>query len=457
MSAQRGKRVLIIVQNLPVPLDRRVWLECKALTAAGYDVSVICPKGPGDPPRQEIDGIHIHKYRPAPQADGVVGFVIEFVYSWLRTAWLSLVVRRRHKFDVIQACNPPDTYWLLAWLWRLRGVKFVYDQHDLNPELFISRFGTPSGLAATVQYKGLVWLERMTYRVADQVISTNESYRSIAIRRGERAPGDVTVVRSGPDTRRMRPIYPIPEARGGAEHLLAYLGIMGPQDGIDVVIDVMDELVHRRGRTGVHAVLMGFGDCLEDLKAQSTRLGLDDHVHFTGRVFSDSIATYLSAADLGLCPDRKTPLNDVSTMNKTMEYMSYCLPSVSFDLVETRVSAADTAVFVPSGDISAFADAVEQLLDDADARVAMGLAARERVVEHLDWRPQARAYVGVYDRLLLGAAAPDRDARPAGDDQPGTAHDHLLDDLGRPYVPLTDPVALAEFVRTRRAPGAAPA
>jgi glycosyltransferase involved in cell wall biosynthesis len=283
------------------------------------------------------------------------------------------------------------------------------------------------------------------------VISTNESYRSIAIRRGSREPEDVTVVRSGPDTRRMRPIHPPATARAGAPHLLAYLGIMGPQDGIDVVVDVRAELVHRRGRTDVHAVLMGFGDCLEDLKAQSTRLHLDDHIRFTGRVFSDTIAEYLSAADVGLCPDRKTPLNDVSTMNKTMEYMSYCLPSVSFDLVETRVSAGDTAVFVPSGDIAAFADAVEHLLDDADTRVAMGLAARARVVSELDWRPQARAYVGVYDRLLLGADAPDRsqDADDAGPEP-------ITDEAGRSYVALDDPAALAEFVRTRGAPAPPP-
>jgi glycosyltransferase involved in cell wall biosynthesis len=196
---------------------------------------------------------------------------------------------------------------------------------------------------------------------------------------------------------------------------------------------------------------MGFGDCLEDLKAQSTRLHLDDHIRFTGRVFSDTIAEYLSAADVGLCPDRKTPLNDVSTMNKTMEYMSYCLPSVSFDLVETRVSAGDTAVFVPSGDISAFADAVEHLLDDDEARVAMGLAARTRVVSELDWRPQARAYVGVYDRLLLGPDAPDRSQH--ADD---TGPQPTTDDAGRSYVPLDDPAALAEFVRARRAPSAQP-
>lgn len=441
----RERRVLMIVQNLPVPLDRRVWLECQALTRAGASVSVICPKGPDDPSRQEIDGISIYKYRPAPAASGLVGYVVEFVYSWLRTAWLSLVVWRDGHFDVIQACNPPDTYWALARLWKRRGVRFVFDQHDLNPELFISRFGRPTGLAARAQYRGLLWLEQMTYRTADHVISTNQSYRSIALSRGHRVDADVTVVRSGPDTARMRPVYPPTSVRAGADHLLVYLGIMGPQDGVDAVIDVMDELVHRRGRHGLHAVLLGFGDCLDDLRAQTARLGLDDHVRFTGRVGPDEIADHLSAADVGLCPDLKTPLNDLSTMNKTMEYMAYALPSVSFDLVETEVSAGRTALFVPSGDLHAFADAIERLLDDDDLRVRLGLAARARVVAELDWRQQATAYVGAFDRLFGGSGEID----PTSVVAPVALAGVLSGE--RELVPLDDEAEFARFVRDRRA------
>lgn len=394
------RRVLVIVQNLPVPLDRRVWLECQALAAQGYHVSVICPKGPGDPAFHEIDGIAIYKYRPAPEAKGLAGFALEFAYSWLRTAWLSQRVRRQQGFDVIQACNPPDTYWLLARLWRMRGVRFVFDQHDLNPELFLSRFGVPTSFGARLQYNGLRWLERMTYRSADHIISTNGSYKNIAITRGHRTSEDVTIVRSGPDTRVMRPVYPPSDLKEPGTYLLAYLGIMGPQDGVDRAVDVMEELVHRRGRTDVRAVLMGFGDCLEELRAQSTRLDLDDYITFTGRVGQREIAQYLSAADLGLGPDQNTPLNDLSTMNKTMEYMAFALPSVSFDLAETRVSGGDTAIYVPSGDITAFADAVEDLLDDPDRRAALGRAARERVSIELDWQAQAQAYVSVFDKVL---------------------------------------------------------
>ncbi len=443
------RRVLIIVQNLPVPLDRRVWLECKALTAQGYQVSVICPKGPGDPAYQELDGVAIYKYRPAREAQGIAGFVWEFAYSWLRTAGLSLKVRRRQGFDVIQACNPPDTYWLLALLWRWRGVRFVFDQHDLNPELFLSRFGEPTSLPARIQYNGLRWLERRTYRVSDHVISTNGSYRGVAMTRGGLPATDITIVRSGPDTRVMRPVLPPAGLKQPGTFLLAYLGIMGPQDGVDRALEVMEELVHRRGRTDVNAVLMGFGDCYKDLRAQCTALGLDDHVTFTGRVGPREIAEYLSAADLGLGPDQKTPLNDVSTMNKTMEYMAFALPSVSFDLVETRVSGGDTAVYVPSGDISAFADAVEALLDDPARRAALGRAARERVSVELDWRAQAQAYVSVFDRVL---ERPLDDGRLAA--WPFAVDEAPLDPSLRP-VDLGDEESYAAFLADRGVPAPA--
>jgi len=438
-----GPHVLIIVENLPVPLDRRVWLECQALIARGYTVSVICPKGPADPPRQRIDGVDIYKYAPAHEAEGVLGFVWEFAYSWVRTALLSRVVWRHRRFDIIQACNPPDTFWLLALFWRTRSVKFIFDHHDLNPELFLSRFGRPRSLVQRLEYAGLVWLERRSFRAADRITSTNESYKEVAVRRGRRRPGHVTVVRSGPDTKQMRPIYPSnPRAVDGIN--LVYLGIMGPQDGVDQVLLVMNELVHERGRTQVTVTLLGFGDCLEDLKRQSTALGLDNHVIFTGRVDRIAIAEYLSGADIGLCPDLKTPLNDLSTMNKTMEYMSYGLPAVSFDLVETRVSGGDTLLYVPSGDIGAFADAVERLIDDSVLRLELGQRARERVSTQLDWRPQAEAYVSVFDEVSgftqPGPAVPDDGTDPHTDAQ------------GRRYVNLNDSDEFARYLRERRAP-----
>jgi glycosyltransferase involved in cell wall biosynthesis len=446
-SSSRRPRVLIIVQNLPVPLDRRVWLEARALVERGYVVSVISPRGDGQGRSQVVDDVEIHTYPNPPRARGLASYVIEFVYCWLQTARLTLQVRRRRGFDVIQACNPPDTYWLLALLWRFRGVRFVYDQHDLNPELFRSRFGEPQGLSARLQHRALLFLEQMTYRVADRVISTNESYRAIALDRGRRRPEDVTVVRSGPDTTQMRPVVPQPDLRGDAQYLLAYLGIMGPQDGVDQLLFVMDDLVHRRGRRDIRLALLGFGDCLEDLRAQSTRLGLDDHVVFTGHVGPPEIARWLSTADVGLGPDLKTPLNDLSTMNKIMEYMAYCLPSVSFDLKESMASAGDTGVFVPSGNIGAFAAAVEALLADPVLRVEMGLAARRRAVAHLDWSGQVDAYVRVYDELL-GPVTDPPDPVPADTEPPLSSP--WTD--GMVVVDLADRDALTEFVRDRARP-----
>jgi len=426
------------VQNLPVPLDRRVWLESQALAAAGYGVSVICPKGPGDPSYQELDGVRIYKYAPPPAADGLRGYLVEFVYCWLRTAALSLKVLRRDGFEVIQACNPPDTYWALALPYKLLGKKFVYDQHDLNPEVFRSRFGEPSGLLSRLQYKALLWLERRTYRTADRVVSTNESYRAIALRRGGVDRARTTVVRSGPDTRVMRPVESFAELRKGRRHLLVYLGIMGPQDGVDIVLRTLDLLVHKYGRDDVCVALLGFGDTYDELVELASELGLDDYVTFTGRVGPREIAEYLSTASLGLSPDPLNPLNDVSTMNKTMEYMSYALPVVAFDLAETRISGGDAVRYVEPArsdrrdDLSAalhrYAEAVDTLLDDPEQRAKMAVEGRRRAESELDWRPQAAAYVSVFDALTGHHSAP-REAA-ASTDAIINAHGHVWVDVG---------------------------
>jgi glycosyltransferase involved in cell wall biosynthesis len=451
--------VVIIVQNLPVPLDRRVWLECQALVAAGYRVSVVCPKGPGDPGYAEIDGVRIHKYSPPPQARGLLGYALEFGYCWLRTNLLVRRIWHRDRFDAIQACNPPDTYWALARRYARRGVRFVYDQHDLNPEVFRSRFGEPTGLVARTQYRILCWLERRTYDTARQVIATNESYKAIAVRRGGKRPEDVTVVRSGPDTAAMRPIDGDPALRRGRAHLAVWLGIMGPQDGVDVVLRALDVLVHQMGREDLHVALLGFGDCHGDLVAQSRNLGLADYVTFTGRADQRMIAEYLSAADIGLSPDPKNPLNDVSTMNKTMEYLSFAVPVVAFDLAETRVSAGEAAVYVEPNDgpvddftVERYAKGIAELLDDPERRVEMAVAARYRAETELDWAPQRRKYVGVFDRLFAvpGRVEPGRWPRAERrDEEPPEPDDALTDRWGHRLVDLRDPAVLRRFARTR--------
>jgi glycosyltransferase involved in cell wall biosynthesis len=398
-SGRSSRRVLIIVQNLPVPLDRRVWLECQALTAAGYGVSVICPMGPGDAAFEDLDGVRIHRYPPPPQAEDASGYVREFAYCWFQTARLAFREYRQAGFGVIQACNPPDTYFALAALFRPLGVRFVFDHHDLCPEVYTARFGRAGGLL----HRGLLLLERLTFRLADRVISTNDSYREVAIGRGRRTPEEVTVVRSGPDLERLRRRAPEPVLKAGKPFLCAYLGVMGPQDGVDTVLEAAFVIVHEMGRRDCHFVMMGFGDCFEELRAQARRDGLDGWVTFTGRADDETLTRYLSTADIGLSPDPKNAFNDVSTMNKTVEYMAFGLPVVAFDLKETRVSAGDAAAYAPDGDVAAYAKAIVSLLDDPARREAMGAAGRERVVDSLAWEHQAPKYVAVYRELLDGA------------------------------------------------------
>jgi glycosyltransferase involved in cell wall biosynthesis len=397
-NSERGRlRVLIIVQNLPVPFDRRVWLECQALTEAGYEVHVVCPKGPGDPTHENVDGVMLHKYRPSPAGSGLFGYVVEYSYSFMMTLWLTARAFRRRRFDVIQTCNPPDIFWLLGMIFRaFTGCRFVYDQHDLCPELYESRFGDGSRLAAA----GLRVLERMNYRTADRVISTNESYRNVAIARGHKLPADVTVVRTGPDAEALRRQAPDPVRKRGFTYLAAYIGVMGPQDGVDYVIRAAHEIVHTMGRTNIGFTLMGNGDCYHDLVALRNELGLADYVELTGRVPDDVVKRVLSTADIGLSPDPKNPLNDVSTMNKTMEYMAFELPVVAFDLLETRVSAGEAAVYAEPNRVESFAQAIVDLVDDELRRKEMGAIGRTRIETELAWVHQRSAYVGVYDALL---------------------------------------------------------
>jgi glycosyltransferase involved in cell wall biosynthesis len=390
-------RILIIVQNLPVPFDRRVWLECSALTAAGYDVTVVCPKGKDDPGHEVVDGVTLLKYRPFAPGGGALGFVLEYAYSFLATARLVLRARRQGTFDVLQACNPPDIFWPIArWLRRRDGTRFVFDHHDLCPELYDSRF--PDG--SRLPHRGLLTLEKATFRTADHVVATNASYADVAVRRGGKKPADVTVVRTGPDQERLRRKTAIPALRRGREHLVAYIGVMGPQDGVDLAARAAAHVVHDLGREDVAFTFMGAGDSYSEIVALRENLGLQDYVELPGRVPDDTVLDVLSTADVGLSPDPKNPLNDVSTMNKTMEYMAFGLPVVAFDLKETRVSAEGAASYVPSGDVAAYARAIVELLDDDDKREVMGREGRRRIEDELAWSYQRDAYVDVYDTLV---------------------------------------------------------
>jgi glycosyltransferase involved in cell wall biosynthesis len=396
-------RVAIIVQNLPVPFDRRVWLECQSLVARGYDVTVVCPQGEGTGPEQVVDGVRILAYPGYAPGGSALGYVIEYAWSFLATARLLRTARREGPFDAMQACNPPDIFWPIArWLRRRDGTRFVFDHHDLCPELYLSRFDGSTG----APYKGLLFLERQTFRAADKVTSTNESYAAIAASRGGKSVDDVSVVRTGPDPQRLQRREPVGHLRRGRNHLVTYLGVMGPQDGVDLALGAADVVVNRLGRDDIAFTFMGSGDCYDELVRRRDELGLTEAVDLPGRVPDDFVSEVLSTADVGLCPDPLNPLNDVSTMNKTMEYMAFGLPVVAFDLHETRVSAADAAHYVRPNDVEEYARAIVSLVDDPARRTEMGRHGRARVVDHLAWEHQQEGYLRVFDELV--GHVPDR-------------------------------------------------
>jgi asparagine synthase (glutamine-hydrolysing) len=391
-----GGHVCIVVQNLPVPFDRRVWLECQALRDAGYQVSVVCPKGKGDPGHEVLDDVHLHKYAAFPPITRKIMFLAEYAWSILATFVHLVRVWRRQPFGVVQVCNPPDVLWVATLPFQLVfGVRLVYDQHDLCPELYLSRFTGAAGFP----HRALQVAERITYRLATHVVSTNDSYRRVALERGGKRPSDVTVVRTGPDPERMRRGAPDDALRRGHDFLLVYLGVMGPQDGVDHALRAMHDIVHVHGRTDIALTLIGDGDAGADLRRLAADLNLGGHVDFTGRAPDETVARLLSTADIGLSPDPRNALNDVSTMNKTMEYMAFELPVVAFDLVETRVSALDAAAYAEPNRDDHFAEIVLDLLADEIRRKEMGEAGRRRVEEVLAWRNQTSSYVHVYDRL----------------------------------------------------------
>jgi glycosyltransferase involved in cell wall biosynthesis len=388
-------RLLIIVENLTVPFDRRVWMEATSLVEAGFQVSVICPTG-GEytRPYERLEGVAIYRYRAASPTQSHLSYFWEFLYCWLMTAWLTGRVLLREGFDVIQACNPPDTFFMLGWFYKLLGKRFVYDQHDLCPEVYLARFKRQPNFL----YRCLLFLERLTYATADLVIVTNESYREVAIRRGHVRPERVAVVRSAPDPRRFRSAVPDPALKRGKPYLVAYLGVMAPQDGVDLLIDAIACLV-AAGRDDIAFVLMGSGDSYEELKTLTQARGLDPVVRFTGRIPDDEVARTISTSDVCVSPDPKNDLNDFSTMNKVLEYMALARPVVAFDLKETRYSAGEAAIYATPNDPADFAAKITELLADPAKRERMGRFGQERLRQVLAWNHSRAALVRAYARL----------------------------------------------------------
>ena len=388
--------VCIIVENLPVPFDRRVWQEARALTEAGYQVSIICPKSRGfEKSRETLEEIQIYRHCLW-EASGPFGYLVE--YAWALTAefLLALRVYARRRFRIIHACNPPDLIFLVGLFFKLFGVRFIFDHHDLNPELWEAKFGNRHAL-----FQWLLHLaERLTFRTAHVSIATNESYRDVALVRGKVRPESVFIVRSSPDLEKVRRLPPQPELKQGRPYLVVYLGTMGPQEGVDLLIESAAHLINEKQRRDVSFVMIGGGSEIPRLKAQASTRGIESFATFTGRIPDDELAAYLSTADVCAAPDPKNPMNDKSTMNKILEYMAYARPVVLFDLTEGRRSAGAAALYARPNDPVDFAEQILKLLDSEPLRRQLGELGRQCIEEKLNWEIEKKALLAAYEAAL---------------------------------------------------------
>jgi glycosyltransferase involved in cell wall biosynthesis len=398
----RPRSVLIVVENLPVPFDSRVWQEACALHAAGYTVSVISPTGLGcELPYEIIAGVHVHRYRPAPEAATPLGYLREYATALSKTLALACRVWFKRGVDVVHACNPPDLLFVIGALFKLLGKRFIFDHHDLGPELYEAKFGRRGFV-----HRVLLKLEYLSFRVADVVLATNESYRQVALTRGRVAPGRVFVVRSGPNLERLRSVPPDVRLKFGRRFLVGYVGVMGAQEGIDCLLHAVRHIVHDLQRTDIHFALVGGGTSLVEMQALAVRLRVDAYVTFTNRVADDVLLRVLSTADVCVNPDRANEMNDKSTMNKIMEYMALGKPIVQFDLTEGRFSAQEASLYARSGDVVDFARCIVELIDDPARCERMGAFGRRRVEQELEWKYEAPKLLAAYAELATSAPAP---------------------------------------------------
>ena len=393
------RRVLILVENLPSPFDRRVWQEACTLRDAGYAVSIICPTGPGCERKFEvIDAIHIYRYRLPLEASGAAAYALEYASAIAKTFLLSWRVLLTRGFDVVHACNPPDLFVLVAGFFKLFGKKFLFDHHDLAPELYEAKFGRRDFF-----YRLMLRLERLTFRAADVSIATNESYRQVAIARGRMPPGRVFVVRSGPDLARLKRLAPQERLKCGRRYLVGYVGVMGRQEGVDYLLRAVHHIVFSLQRRDIQFGLVGGGTSLEQMKTLAAELGVAEFVTFTGRVPDRELLAMLNTADVCVNPDVANEMNDKSTMNKIMEYMALGKPIVQFDLTEGRFSAQHASLYARRNDAVDFATKIVELVDDPARRSAMGAFGRRRVEQQLEWRHEAPRLLAAYDALWDGS------------------------------------------------------
>lgn len=390
------KKVLIIVENAVVPPDTRVWKEACSLRNNNYEVSVLSPRGKGYEGGYELlDGIHIYRHPTPPEGDSSIGHLIEyfsallweFLYAW----WIYL----RRGFQVIQGCNPPDDIFLVALPFKLFGVKYIFDHHDACPELYLSKYSSPG-----LFYKVQVWLEKMTYRFSDVVMATNCSYKELAISRGGKDSADVFVVRNGPDLKTFKAVPPKPALKYDKPYLVGYVGNMGSQDGVDILLDVAHH-IKNLGRRDVHFTCVGGGPSVPGLRQMVLEKELQDTVNFTGRIPDDQLLDILSTADVCVNPDRPCEMNDISTMIKIMEYMALAKPIVQFDSKEGRFSAMEASLYAdPRNQVDDFASKILWLLGNQEERERMGKLGKRRVEEKLEWEHSVPNLLAAYERAF---------------------------------------------------------
>jgi glycosyltransferase involved in cell wall biosynthesis len=392
-----AKSVLLVVENLPVPYDRRVWQVALALKAAHYQVSVVSPATKRYPKlAEELEGIHVYRYPMLLEGKGYLGLIVEYLWSFVCIFLWSVFVSFRRGFKVLVMANPPDIYFPIAWMWRLSGRKTVFDHHDLTPELFRTKFRSDHSIVLSFFY----FAERCMLRTVNKVISTNESYKMIAMKRGGRRAEDVVVVRNAPDPTRFSVRPPDPALRSSAKYVVAFLGEIGQQDGVDVIIRAIGSINAMMGPDAVHYVLMGGGPHFDSIVAYAHECGVADQITFTGRADNETICRVLSSADLAVDPCPFSPHANVSTATKIMEYMFFSLPIVAFDLLETRRSGGDSVCYARRGDEGHFCDLIVRLLHNTEQRRSLGRAARNRLNSALSWRVSAHNLVTFMDRLI---------------------------------------------------------
>lgn len=418
MPSQR--RVLILVENLPVPFDRRVWLEAQTLAEAGWKVSVICPKGERryTESYERLDGIDVYRFSLPATSTGVFSYLREYGVALVKTLWLVGKVLRRGGLDVIHATNPPDLYFIIALVLKPFGKRFVFDQHDLSPETFAAQsINRPRPIVFGI-YWTLRFLERLTYATANVVIATNESVRGIALSRGHVSPERMFVVRSGPDHNRLYEVPVDQTLRAGKRHLICYVGVMGLQDGVDYLVRAVHWMATTQHRDDFRLILIGDGDHAPTLKSLVKELGLEKVVTFTGRVPDEDLRRYLSAASVCVSPDPKNGLNEHHTMNKVLDYMAMGKPQVAFDLMETRRSAEGAALYAIPNSHEDMGRNILQLLDDPDLRRQLGERGRERIANGLGWEHTRTELQRAYEYLSRGTRSHMEQASSRGEMDP---------------------------------------